>query len=211
MITVHIILPIFYRKRDRSSKTLSKVAHKWQRNCQLFLSPINPLEVSKMYFPPGSPPCCFRVKGHDLWISTSPYYPPLYSKGPLSPLLDLLFPNQGPCQPCLLSHPQPLAQFMLSTEVRLRMYPPGPPFWPLQGTMSATQIPRLPRGPHIGFLSPTSYSLSSFLFFVVVAVQSLSRVRLPKTPWIAACQASLNFCISQSLLKFMSIELSDAI
>ena len=27
------------------------------------------------------------------------------------------------------------------------------------------------------------------------------------TPWIAACQASLSFTISQSLLKFMSIEL----
>ena len=90
------------------------------------------------------------------------------------------------------------------------VYPPGPPFLPLQGTTSATQIPLLTQGPHIGFLSPTSYSLFSFLFFVI-AVQSLSRVRLPKTPWIAACQASLNFSISGSLLKFMSIELSDAI
>ena len=150
------------------------------------------------------------VEGHDLWISTSPYYPLLYSKGPLSPLLDLMFPNQAPCQPCLLFHPQAPAQFMFSTEVRLQMYPPGPPFLPLQGTMSATQIPLLTRGPHVGFLSPTSYSLFSFLFFVI-AVQSLSHVRLPKTPWIAACQASLTFSISWSLLKFMSIELSDGI
>ena len=37
-------------------------------------------------------------------------------------------------------------------------------------------------------------------------VQSLSRVRLFVTPWTAACQASLSFIISQSLLKFMSIE-----
>ena len=39
-----------------------------------------------------------------------------------------------------------------------------------------------------------------------VIVQSLSHVRLFATPWIAACQASLSFIISQSLLKLMSIE-----
>ena len=33
---------------------------------------------------------------------------------------------------------------------------------------------------------------------------SLSRVRLFATPWIAACQASLYFTISRSLLKLMS-------
>ena len=40
----------------------------------------------------------------------------------------------------------------------------------------------------------------------LVAVQSLSRVRLFVTPWTAACQASLSFIISQSLIKLMSIE-----
>ena len=39
-----------------------------------------------------------------------------------------------------------------------------------------------------------------------VVVHSLSPVRLFKTPWKAACQASLSFTISQSLLKLMSIE-----
>ena len=39
-----------------------------------------------------------------------------------------------------------------------------------------------------------------------VVVQSLSCVRLFVTPWTAACQASLSFTISQSLLKLMSIE-----
>ena len=34
----------------------------------------------------------------------------------------------------------------------------------------------------------------------------LSSVRLFATPWIAACQASLSFTISQSLSKLMSIE-----
>ena len=41
----------------------------------------------------------------------------------------------------------------------------------------------------------------------VVVVQSLSRVQLFATPWSAACQASLSFTISQSLLKLMYIEL----
>ena len=40
----------------------------------------------------------------------------------------------------------------------------------------------------------------------VVAVQSLSRVQLFATPWIAAYQASLSFTISWSLLRLMSIE-----
>ena len=38
-------------------------------------------------------------------------------------------------------------------------------------------------------------------------VQLLSRVRLFATSWTAACQASLSFTISKSLLKLMSIEL----
>ena len=41
---------------------------------------------------------------------------------------------------------------------------------------------------------------------MVVAVQLLNHVRLFATPWTAACQASLSFTISQSLLKLMSIE-----
>ena len=38
-------------------------------------------------------------------------------------------------------------------------------------------------------------------------VQLLSRVQLFATPWTAAHQATLSFTISQSLFKFMSIEL----
>ena len=38
------------------------------------------------------------------------------------------------------------------------------------------------------------------------SVQSLSHVQLFVTSWTAACQASLSFTISQSLLKLMSIE-----
>ena len=41
---------------------------------------------------------------------------------------------------------------------------------------------------------------------VIYVVQLLSCVRLFVTPWTGACQASLSFTISQSLLKLMSIE-----
>ena len=42
--------------------------------------------------------------------------------------------------------------------------------------------------------------------FQFSSVQSLSRVQLFVTPWIAACQASLSITNSWSLLKLMSIE-----
>ena len=48
-----------------------------------------------------------------------------------------------------------------------------------------------------------------FVYFSSVqfsSIQSLSRVRLFATPWIAACQASLSITNSRSLLKLMSIE-----
>ena len=50
-----------------------------------------------------------------------------------------------------------------------------------------------------------SFFFSLLLWFFVV-VQSLSRVWPFANPWTAACQASLSFTISQSLLKFMFIE-----
>ena len=40
----------------------------------------------------------------------------------------------------------------------------------------------------------------------IVAIKLLSHVQLFATPWTAACQASLSFIISWSLLKLMSIE-----
>ena len=42
---------------------------------------------------------------------------------------------------------------------------------------------------------------------VTVTVQSFSCVRLFATSWTAACQASLSFTISRSLLRFISVEL----
>ena len=50
-------------------------------------------------------------------------------------------------------------------------------------------------------MSPVSLATN-----ISVAVQSLYRVQLLVTPWIAACQASLSFPISWSLLKLMPIE-----
>ena len=44
-------------------------------------------------------------------------------------------------------------------------------------------------------------------FFLFSSVQSLSRVRLFATPWVAARQASLSITDSQSSLKLMSFEL----
>ena len=40
----------------------------------------------------------------------------------------------------------------------------------------------------------------------ISSLRSLSHVRLFVTPWTAACQASLSFTNSQSLLKLMSIQ-----
>ena len=45
-----------------------------------------------------------------------------------------------------------------------------------------------------------------FLSLHMIVVQSFSRVWLFATPWTTACQASLSFTISQSLIKLMSIE-----
>ena len=50
------------------------------------------------------------------------------------------------------------------------------------------------------------HASSSVLIVVVVVVLSLSRVQHFVTPWTAACQASLSFTISWSLLRFVSIE-----
>ena len=52
----------------------------------------------------------------------------------------------------------------------------------------------------------TKFSLHSINFLSLI-VQSLSRVWLCMTPWTTALQASLSFTVSQSLLKFMFIEL----
>ena len=56
-------------------------------------------------------------------------------------------------------------------------------------------------------MTPQDFYPVVLAFTLVVVVQSLNHVRLFATPWTAAHWAFLSFTISQSLLKFMSIEL----
>ena len=53
----------------------------------------------------------------------------------------------------------------------------------------------------------TSILTANKSWFVVVVVELLHYVRLFAAPWTAACQTSLSFTISWSVLQFMSIEL----
>ena len=48
--------------------------------------------------------------------------------------------------------------------------------------------------------------INTYITYIVVIVQLLSRVCLFATPWTAACQVSLSFTLSQTLLKLRSIE-----
>ena len=50
------------------------------------------------------------------------------------------------------------------------------------------------------------YFLCIVIYVSISSVQSLSHIRLFVTPWTAACQASLSFTNSWSLLKLMSVE-----
>ena len=49
-------------------------------------------------------------------------------------------------------------------------------------------------------------TITTSICYGVCSVQSLSHVRLFSTPWTTACQASLSFTNSWSLLKFMFIK-----
>ena len=54
--------------------------------------------------------------------------------------------------------------------------------------------------------TPRNHFLGTILLVSLVLVQSLNHVQLFVTPWTAACQASLSFAFSQSLLNLLSIE-----
>ena len=62
----------------------------------------------------------------------------------------------------------------------------------------------------IPYCFPRNYFFMTFVCFsmkdLVVVIQWLSHVQLFATPWTAACQDSLSFTISQSLLKLLYIE-----
>ena len=55
------------------------------------------------------------------------------------------------------------------------------------------------------------YHLSRFRICALTSVQSLSRVPLFATPWIAACQASLSITSSRNSLRLNVHQVSDAI
>ena len=59
------------------------------------------------------------------------------------------------------------------------------------------------------FLSYNTNQSQPYIYIYIsihIVVQSLSCVQFFVTPWTAACQASLSYISSQSLLKLMSIE-----
>ena len=61
---------------------------------------------------------------------------------------------------------------------------------------------------HCAFFGQSRLCVPQFPYWLkrIVVVESLSCVQLFRTPWTAACQASLSFTIFRSLLKLMSIE-----
>ena len=87
-------------------------------------------------------------------------------------------------------------------EVDVPLEPPGrtQPFWHLNSS---------PVKPIWGFW--TEFSGWSVMFYTLeldieIVAQLLNHVRLFATPWTPACQDSLSFTISWSLIKFMSTE-----
>ena len=87
------------------------------------------------------------------------------------------------------------------------------PITPLRDLSFLGEETKLPLPLFAPFFSFLPYILASlkYLFnanlFLIVIFHLLSRIQLFGTPWTKACQASLSSTVSQSLLKFMSIEL----
>ena len=75
---------------------------------------------------------------------------------------------------------------------------------PLQGNFHVDPAWDFPFHSHQASVAPSLFCLVCAC--PIVVVQSLSSVQLFATPWPAACQASLSFTISWSLLKLMSID-----
>lgn len=153
-ITAHTI---FFTYRDASSESLSKITHKWQSNCHLFLGPMNRLGAAKMYFPPGSPPSYLKLG----WVCTLSWYQCLYSKGPFTFLSPL--PGHQTFSSLSQASCQSPAELLFSIQGRFWTNHPGPSFSPIWRTVDAAQPPLRAQGPHSGFSSPPSSSSSCFL------------------------------------------------
>ena len=91
----------------------------------------------------------------------------------------------------------------------IKEFSPVTPLRDLSFLGEQTKLPLPLLAPFFSFppyiLTSLKYLLNANLFLIVV-FHLLSHVRLFGTPWTAACQASLSSTVSQSLLKFMSIE-----
>ena len=87
------------------------------------------------------------------------------------------------------------------------------PITPLKDLSFLGEETKLPLPLFAPFFSFLPYILASFKYlfsanlFLIVVFHLLSCVQLFGTPWTEACQASLSSTVSQSLLKFVSIEL----
>ena len=92
----------------------------------------------------------------------------------------------------------------------IKEFSPVTPLRDLSFLGEQTKLPLPLLAPFFSFppyiLTSLKYLLNANLFLIVV-FHLLSHVRLFGTPWTAACQASLSSTVSQSLLKFLSIEL----
>ena len=71
-------------------------------------------------------------------------------------------------------------------------------------------VPKMPRIPLIQISLPLPEPLAiTDVLSISIVVQSLSHVQLFVTPLTAPCQASLSFTISWSLLRLMSIDITN--
>ena len=95
------------------------------------------------------------------------------------------------------------------------LWPPHAKTWLIgkdPASLSLTISPSLPKFMSIDSMMPSNHLTlclcvtSVHLSLYLVIVQFVSRVQFFVTPWTAACQASLSFTITHSLLKLMSIE-----
>ena len=96
--------------------------------------------------------------------------------------------------------PQPPLEAGKDKEMDIPLEPPGrtQPFWNLNSS---------PVKPILGLW--TEFSCWSVMFYTLelgIVAQLLNHIWLFVTPWTAACQNSLSFTISWSLIKFMSPE-----
>lgn len=187
---IHITFFIFYRKKRLKFRNFKQDNSKVAEHCHLLLGLMNPLgAATKMYFPPGSTPCCLR-SGLSTTISEFLPHPSkchLYSKGPftsLSPRLDLQLLKPGTVS-------QAPAQSMSSVKMRFWKSSLGPSLSPFQRTVDATQNPLLTQHPRCVFLSILFFFIFLLLCFPIKLYCQLP-VKRKITQYITSLQGKSN-------------------